>query len=314
MIKILFVSSGNNKFGISPIVYNQGESIKKYDIHIDYFTIVGKGIFGYLKNVFLIRNKINNKYDIIHAHYSLSALATTLASPNIPFVVSLMGTDSRMNIFWRMLIKICYLAFWDHTIVKSKSMKESLHLNKASVIPNGVNLEKFELRDKLEMRKKLGLLENNKYILFFSNPERPEKNFSLAKNAVNNLKDDSIILLPIFDKKHSEAIEYLYASDILLMTSLWEGSPNAIKEAMACNLPIVSTDVGDVKWLIDGVDGCYLTSFDPNDVAEKIKLSLNFSDKVGRTKGRERIIQLGLDSDTIAKKIIEVYNSVIKND
>ena len=309
MMKILFVSSGNNKFGISPIVYNQGESIKKYGLYIDYFTIVGKGVFGYLKNVFLIKKKIKKKYDLIHAHYSLSAFAATLAFPNIPLVVSLMGTDSQMNLFWRLLIKVCYLAFWDHTIVKSKSMKESLHLNKASVIPNGVDLNKFKLRDKLEIRKKLGLNGNKKYILFLSNPDRLEKNFSLAKNAVDILPDPSIILLPIFDKKHNEAIDYLNASDILLMTSLWEGSPNAVKEAMACNIPIVSTNVGDVREVIGNTEGCYITSFKAEDVADKIKKALQFGK---RTNGRQRIIELGLDSETIAKKIIKVYEEVLK--
>jgi glycosyltransferase involved in cell wall biosynthesis len=104
----------------------------------------------------------------------------------------------------------------------------------------------------------------------------------------------------------------LNAADILLLTSFSEGSPQIVKEAMSCNCPIVSTYVGDVRWVIGDTKGCYITTFDPADVVEKIKLALKFSEKIGRTKGRERIIELGLDSDTIAKKIIDVYYSVLE--
>jgi len=78
---------------------------------------------------------------------------------------------------------------------------------------------------------------------------------------------------------------------------------------LACNLPIVSTDVGDVKLNISGVDGCYVCKQDVNDLTEKLNLALSFGQ---RTNGRQRIIELGLDSDTIAVKLIEVYNSLLK--
>ncbi len=101
---------------------------------------------------------------------------------------------------------------------------------------------------------------------------------------------------------------YLNATDVLLLTSKWEGSPNVIKEAMACNCPIVSTNVGDVKWLLDGVEGCFITTNDPRDVADKINKALNFKSK---TKGRDKLFRLGFDSEHIAKKIIKVYEELI---
>ena len=100
---------------------------------------------------------------------------------------------------------------------------------------------------------------------------------------------------------------YFNASDLVLLTSFWEGSPNVIKEAMACNVPIVSTDVGDVKEVIGKTEGCYITSFDPEDVAEKIKLALKFGK---RTTGIEDIKHL--ESSLIAKKIIKIYKSVLE--
>lgn len=102
------------------------------------------------------------------------------------------------------------------------------------------------------------------------------------------------------------------ASDVLLFTSKWEGSVNVVKEAMACNCPAVSTDVGDVRWVTGNTDGCFISNFKPEDVADKITLALQFSKEKCRTNGRERIIELGLGSETIANRILVVYNNVIE--
>ena len=94
--------------------------------------------------------------------------------------------------------------------------------------------------------------------------------------------------------------------DMALMTSFSEGSPQFIKEAMACNLPIVSTDVGDVKEIIQKTEGCYICKNEPEDVAKKIELALDFAKK---TTGREKIQHL--DNRIIAEKIIQVYQNVL---
>ena len=160
-----------------------------------------------------------------------------------------------------------------------------------------------------EAREKLGFSRDKKYILFLADPARPEKNFSLAEKAFNRLKEThNIELLPVYDKPHTDIPYYLSAADVLLLTSHFEGSPNAIKEAMACNCPVVSTDVGDVKEVISDTEGCFITSFEPEDVAEKLKLALDFGK---RTNGREKIKHL--DDKIIAQKLIDVYNSVLKS-
>lgn len=100
---------------------------------------------------------------------------------------------------------------------------------------------------------------------------------------------------------------YFYnAADCLLMTSLMEGSLNVIKEALACNCPIVSTDVGDVRAFIANVSGCYLTSFDKHDIAAKLNEALSFNQ---RTKDSEAIKHL--DSECIAEKLITIYKKVL---
>jgi len=100
---------------------------------------------------------------------------------------------------------------------------------------------------------------------------------------------------------------YYNASDVMILTSLWEGSVNSVKEAMACNLPVVSTDVGDVRVNTSGVDGYFITTPDAAAMAEKLREAIDL--KVP-AKGRERITGLQLDSASVARRLIEIYNSV----
>jgi len=93
---------------------------------------------------------------------------------------------------------------------------------------------------------------------------------------------------------------------MVILTSKFEGSPNVIKEAMACNCPIVSTDVGDVREVIGNTEGCFITSFEPEGVAKKIKLAIEFNKK---TNGRDNITHL--DEKVIAQRLIDVYQSAI---
>ncbi len=307
-MKILFVSSGNSIFGISPIVKAQGESLIKAGAEIEYYTVVGKGYKGYINNIFRLKKHLRSKsFDIVHSHFFLSSLVAAFSKPK-KLVVSLMGSDVYNSKFWNYLIRR-FSKKWNALIVKSEKMKDILGLENVNVIPNGVDTSLFYPVEKIGARKELGWNENKKYILFASHPERPEKNFQLANDAVAKLKIETE-LVTIKDIPQEKIVYYLNACDLLLMTSQYEGSPNIIKEAMACNCPIVSTDVGDVKWVIGETDGCYITSFDVKEVSEKIMQALSFAENAGRTKGRGRIIELGLDSETIAKKIIDIYNRV----
>lgn len=313
MLKVLFVSSGNSKEGISHIVKNQGESLRCAGLDVDYFTIVGKGLKGYLKNVIPLRRHIKkNKYDIIHAHYSLSAFAATLARCK-SLVVSLMGSDIRLGFFIRSVIKLFSLFFWEATILKSQDMLGNIGIKKGEIIPNGVNTYLFKPIDKKSVRENLGWNGKKKHMLFASNCSRAVKNFPLMQKAYEMLRTTESVELYILENiPHQDIPKYMNASDVVILTSLWEGSSNVIKEAMACNCPIVSTDVGDVRWIFGDTPGCYITSFDPADVAQKLKLALEFSKKHGRTQGRKRIIELSLDSETIANRIIRVYELVLE--
>lgn len=178
------------------------------------------------------------------------------------------------------------------------------------MVPNGVDLRMFNLRPQAEARAVVGFEEGEKYVIFVSNPARPEKNYPLAQAAVQTLQQPNLHLVPVFDKPHSQVVDYMCAADVLIMTSLNEGSPNVIKEAMACNCPIVVTDVGDVRWVTSGVDGTFVAdTFKAEELADLLKKALAFN---GRTRGRERITELELTTQEVSSKLISIYNTVLK--
>lgn len=303
-MKILFVSSGNSKSGISPIIKNQGVSLRNLGHDVTFYTIKGKGALGYLKNIFTLRNYLKTtNFDIIHAHYSLSAIVASLAGAN-PLFVSLMGSDVKASSFSKYTIKAFNAAFWKKTIVKSEDMKRACGIKNAVIIPNGVDFKKFQEYDQEEALKKIGWNPDYIHILFVAHPGRPEKNFSLAKNAFDLLTNDRLQLQTLVDVPHEKMPYYFNAAEVVLLTSLWEGSPNVIKEAMVCNRKIVATNVGDIKELTGSTSGCFVTGFQPEEVAQAIQKALILPSK---TEGRKAIPHL--DDQIIAERIAQLYQT-----
>jgi glycosyltransferase involved in cell wall biosynthesis len=305
-MRVLFISSGNSKNGISPIIKNQGESLKREGIEVEYFPIKGKGVKGYLKSIPRVREHLkNNSYDVIHAHYWLTAIVASLAGAK-PMVVSLMGDDVKAKFWFRWIIYIFYYLFWSKTIVKSKDMYKTFGVKDVYIVPNGVDMSRFRPIDREIALQEVGWDNKKRHILFTSDIERIEKNFKLARDAFEYIGDDSLELHYLKNIPNEKIPYYYNASSVVILTSLWEGSPNAIKETMACSIPLVSTDVGDVRDVISKTDGCYISSYDYKEFASKIKRALEFK---RRTTGRDDIEYL--KSNLIAKKIINIYKGVV---
>ena len=309
-MRVLFVCSGNSSNGISPIIKNQGDSIQKLGVELKYFTIKKRGIKGYLKSIFYLRKYLTEEvFDLVHAHYSMSAMVATFAGAK-PLIVSLMGSDVKSKRMYKFLLYFFIRFIWNETIVKTKDMKSSLSCDNVTILPNGVNMDKFLPLDLNTACEKIGWDTNKINILFPSSPTRKEKNFTFAVQAIELCNNAKIRLHVLENVRNEDVPIYLNAANIILLTSLYEGSPNVIKEAMSCNRPIVSVNVGDVEMLISSLNICYLCKPDKYEMSESIAKIISSNAFV--TKGRERILLLKIDELSISKKLLSIYKRVCK--
>jgi len=289
-----------------PFIHEQMVALQKLGVEFDIFLIKQKGLKGYLKSWKLLLEKLsNNNFDLIHAIYGLSGFLSILQF-KCPVVITFLGCD--INVWNIRIISRFAMIRSSHNIFVSEMLrKKSLVKSDSTVIPFGIDLSKMSVINKHDARAIMNLEKDQNICLFSSKKERFEKNYSLAEKAVNI--SDNTKLMELTGQHTKEEVNIIInASDCVLLTSFREGSPQIIKEAMACGCPIVSTDVGDVKKIIGDTKGCFIVSYDPHDVADKIIKAIDFS---GKTNGRQRIKMLGLDANTIAYKVKNVYEKVL---
>lgn len=241
-------------------------------------------------------------FDLIHANYGLTA-PFALAQPNLPVVLSLWGSD----LFGRFgpVSKPC-APHCDAVIVMSEAMAEELG-SECVVIPHGVDTDAFAPRPREEARRELGWRDDSRHVLFPYPPSQTVKDFPRARRIVERARErlaDPVELQTISGVPHQRMPTYMNAADAFLLTSRHEGSPNAVKEALACNLPVVSTDVGDVRERLSGVSPSFVRS-DDEGLLEALVTVLERGE---RSNGRERIEALSLAR--MGERIRSVYETV----
>ena len=305
-MKILIVASFNKGF-FAPFILEQSAALEQLGHTVHFFGIQGRGIWGYVSNYKGLKRIIQDyKPDVIHAHYGLSGLLATLQR-RVPVVTTFHGSDinnPKVLPFSKIAMRLsAYTIF-----VSQKNVDIARPTKKFALLPCGVNSDNFTEVPIGEARLKLQLEDSKKYVLFAGSFSNSVKNPELAQKAIALLKNVELIELKGYSR---EEVNYLmHAVDAALMTSHSEGSPQFIKEVMACGCPLVSVDVGDVKEITAGVDGCYLVSRDPKQIAEKLQLAIDFKE---RTQGRQRIVELGLENQKVAEKIVAIYTNVVKS-
>lgn len=305
-MKVLVVAS-YNKGRFAPFILEQAAALTRQGCEIDYLGLQGKGLKGYLKNLPSLKQKIKVfQPDVIHAHYGLSGLLANLQR-RVPVVTTYHGSDiNEKSVLPFSKISMC-LSAWN-IFVSRKTLDIAQPKKHYSLLPCGIDLCEVQLTGKNDARRKMKLEEKKKFVLFASTFDNAVKNAHLAKEAVSFMQDDNVELLELKGYSREEVTQLMCAADVFLMTSLSEGSPQVIKEAMACGCPIVSVDVGDVKERVGGVDGCYVAdSREPQELSELLKRAMSYE---GRTKGRERIVADGLDNREVAKRLMRIYNIV----
>jgi len=176
------------------------------------------------------------------------------------------------------------------------------------IVPNGVDLERFAPRDRRECRHRLGYREDRRHVLFPYDPSRAVKGFDLASAALDIVRrSDPNVEMRIVRGEPPESMPLHYnAADLLLFTSFREGSPNAVKEALACDLPVVAVASGDVVERVARTRGCHLVARSPEELASAILAVL--ADPDPRASGRAAVEEL--DIRATARRIIDLYRSL----
>lgn len=307
-MRILVVASYNrNRF--APFIVEQAKALESLGCEVSFFGLQGKGIRGYLRNLSTLRRRIKEFHpNVIHAHYGLSGLLANLQR-RVPVLSTYHGSDindKRVLIFSKLVIR---LSAWN-VFVSQKTMEIARPNNRFMLLPCGIDLTELQLTRKQEARRQMHLDKAKRYILFAGAFDNTVKNAPLAKETIALLNDNPVELFELKGYSREEVTLLMCAADAFLMTSYKEGSPQVIKEAMACGCPIVSVDVGDVKERIDGIDGCYVSqSREPKELAILLQKAMLH---VGKTKGREKVISDGLDNRQVAMRLMELYDRICK--
>jgi glycosyltransferase involved in cell wall biosynthesis len=303
-------------------VKTQADSLERIGVDVDVLAIRGyAGRSAYLDAARELRRRARRPdFDLIHAHYGHSAVVARLQRAR-PLVVSYCGDDllgtpdaegratlrSRAEAaVFRQVARVAAA-----TITKSAEMERALPRScraRNRVIPNGVDVVRFAPIPREEARRRLGWDTDAPIALFVGNPAIARKNFALARAATERAaaRLPGLELRPAQGYPPAEVPVLMSAADVLVLTSLSEGSPNVVKEAMAAALPVVSTPVGDVEERLRGVEGCHVCGFAPDPLADKLVSAV----RQGRSPAaRAAIAELSLDN--VAKRVHAVYRAVL---
>ncbi len=310
-MRVLFVTNHyptDETPGNSPCIEQQQRAIQRLGHDVDVLFINGEQTkLNYLKAMWRIFwvVQVENQYDLIHAHYGYCGIVARMHF-RCPVVVTFRGSD----VLWRSQRPTSWLVARcvDRIIVMTEEMKRLLGRNDAHVIPYGIDLDLFKPRAQAEARRELGLPLEIPLVLFPYDPKRTLKRFDLVEQAVAILKREfpDIQVLAIYDKPHGAVASYMNACDVMVLASDFEGAPVAIREAMACNLPIVSVDVGDVADIIRDTEECYICEQTPDSIVAKLAQVLRARK---RTNGRLAVSQL--DLSRAAVDVATIYRELL---
>ncbi len=324
------VAPGNRRNGFLvpyPFVKSQADSIQQAGWKVFLSIVDDRTSFGgVLRNFRRIRREVAHvQPDIIHAQYgSVTAAVAYCVKGYVPLVVSFCGDDllgtPNPGWLWRVrekgarIIGLAASCGAAAIVAKSSNLLGALPSSlrsKAVVLPNGVNMSWFVPLDKDQARGKLGWPKGERVILFNASghTEAYRKNFPLAQESVGILARSvrDVTLRQMCDVSPDEVPWMLNAADCLLVTSLHEGSPNIVKEAMACNLPVVSVPCGDVVERLKGTNPGKICPYDANSLAEAMREVLRMG---CRSNGREQLVAQGLSAVRVAERLVQIYSAV----
>ncbi|MDS0475099.1 glycosyltransferase [Natrinema sp. 1APR25-10V2] len=294
----------------APFMTQQQAALEERGVSFSTVSVAGevdadtsRGPTDYLRTIPEVVREAGNGYDLIHAHYGLTG-PMALAQVRKPVVLSLWGSDVHGPVA---PVSRASAPFCDEVVVMSEEMRDLLGRD-CTVIPDGVDLEKFRPEPQDRARKRIGWDDSDGYdVLFPYSPAREVKNYPRAERVatvVDNLLEGPVRLRTVSGVDHDAVSDYMNAADAMLLTSHSEGSPNSVKEALACNLPVVAVDVGDVRERLAGVESSHVAANDE----ELVRGLLDVLERGERSNGREAAREVSINRT--AERMLEVYERV----
>lgn len=273
---------------------------------IDGAMAAKRGVKEYVQYFPKVRRYLRKgEYDLIHANYGLTA-PYAITQFRLPVVLTLWGSD--VVGFDGLVTKACA---WrcDAVTVRSEEMRELLGRDDSIILPSGVDMELFRPIDQEVARERVGWDVDGTYALFPYSPEYERKNYPLAEEVVASTTerlDLEINLCTISGVPHEKMPFYMNAADALILTSQHEGSPNTIKEAIACGVPVVSTDVGDAKkWLTQLPQSAVGTTTE--DLVRGLTVAIRINERPDSAH-----IAKQFSWELVGEHIVEIYEDVLR--
>lgn len=306
-MRVLVVTSYNNG-AVAPFVTEQVDALRRAGVDCDYYLVQGKGLRGYLRNRAPLMDKIRSfQPDLVHAHYGLCGLLANLQR-QVPVVTTFHGSDVNRRRLRTLSRLACRLSAHSLFVTELLRKKMGSRRSNSTVLPCGVDTKLFKPCDRQTARRQLLLPEEQPLVLFAGNYADPAKDVALARAALQHLPQVRLIEPRGYSRE--QMVLLFSAVDLLLLTSRSEGSPQVVKEALACNCPVVSVDVGDVRQRIAGIEGCAIAPRRPEAIANSIATVLL---RQRCTEGRQRILSQQLDNDSVAQRLLCRYRNIVDN-
>ena len=306
-------------------VRDEAEALRAAGVDVDVYFVNGRANkLNYLRMPFGFLARLRRtRYDVIHVHHSFCGLIATLQR-TIPVVWTFHEGEISGNTADALREKpIKHLAYSkrmkryvaskvDMVVVVAEHLREPLGRPDALWMPSGIDWKRFAPMDSGEARRQLGLPDNRRYVLFPAAPSRVEKRYDLARRGIERLRETwpdarDVELIALDNVPHERVPLFMNASEVVLMTSSFEASPVTIREALACNVPVIATDVGDARVVTKDISGCRIVDADPDRIADALRGALVAPRRVA---GRERMRVYGLEA--VAQTLIALYQKLIE--
>jgi teichuronic acid biosynthesis glycosyltransferase TuaC len=297
---------------VGGFVRDQVEALRRIEgLEVEVFTIApGGGPQSYVRAARELRRRYgNDRFDVVHAHYGLTAWSTLPIEPGAPHVVTFHGTDLAHSVVGptsRAVARLVTLPAPVSASLARAGLRGAGRTRRVAVLPVGVNLDRFERRDRTAARGRLGLDASARYLLFPADPARPEKRHADAADLARGAGAE---LLTYGGVPPEDVPDLVNAADAVLVTSAREGFGLATLEALACDVPVLATNVGIAPVALSGIAGTLCAPYDRDTWMAALRPHLESDDP--RVDGRRRAALF--DRNRMAQRVFQAYVELVKH-